>query len=75
MGVRLDVDPYLTHTRGFDEPTRETYAYRVFGQETLIAYRADTLDISVGRQSIAWGQGDLSSPLDVVTPQTMKRVW
>ena len=69
IGVRLDVDPvYLTHTRGFDEPTREAYAYREFGQETLIAYRADALDVSVGRQSIAWGQGDLSSPLDVVTP-------
>jgi len=69
IGVRLDIDPvYLTHTRGFDEPTRDTYAYRVLGQETLIAYSADTFDVSIGRQSVTWGQGDLSSPLDVVTP-------
>lgn len=68
-GVRLDHDSvYQLHTRGYDAATKSAYGNRVFAQDLYIAYAPKSFELSVGRQSVAWGEGDGLSPSDLVTP-------
>lgn len=69
LGLRLDLDPvYYPEYRDYDESTRDAYGTRLFGQEMYIAYAPSRFEFVFGRQSVAWGEGDVLSPADVVTP-------
>jgi hypothetical protein len=69
VGGRLDHDSvYMLKTRGYDDATRSAYGNRVFVQEAYLAYAPQHFELSIGRQSVAWGEGDGLSPSDLVTP-------
>ena len=69
FGARLDLDPvYSNGRRGYDRSTQDAYGTRLFGQEMYLGYAPNQWEITVGRQSIAWGEGDVLSPADIVTP-------
>ena len=69
VGARLDLDPvYSNMERGYGQSTKDAYGTRVFGQEMYVSYAPNEFELSIGRQSIAWGEGDVLSPADIVTP-------
>lgn len=69
LGVRLDHDAvYELSSRGYDQATRNTYGRRLFGQDMFLAYAPKQFELSIGRQRVAWGEGDSLSPSDLVTP-------
>ena len=69
FGGRVDLDPvYYGSSRGYDSSTRNAYGNRIFGQDMFLAYAPSHFEVAVGRQSVAWGEGDVLSPADIVTP-------
>lgn len=69
VGGRVDHDSvYMLKTRGYDAATKSAYGNRVFMQEAYVSYAPQDLELSIGRQSVAWGEGDGLSPSDTVTP-------
>lgn len=63
---------YLSDRERFDEPTLETYEARIIGGETWLAVTLGDVDLTVGRQIVVWGEGDVLSPLDVVSPRDLR---
>ncbi len=68
-GARLDHDSvYMLNSRGYDAATKAAYGNRLFAQEAYVVYAPQAFELTVGRQSVAWGEGDGFSPSDLVTP-------
>ncbi len=57
---------------GFDAATVETYETRYLDGEQFVAVAMGPVDVTVGRQIVAWGEGDALSPLDVVNPRDLR---
>lgn len=75
FGVRLDHDAvYELSSRGYDQATRNTYGRRLFGQDMFLAYAPKQFELSIGRQRVAWGEGDSLSPSDLVTPYDQREI-
>ncbi len=56
----------------FDAPTRDTYEWLVDLRETYVAASLGDFELTVGRQIVPWGEGDVVSLLDVVNPRDMR---
>ncbi|MGM0578454.1 MAG: DUF1302 family protein [Myxococcota bacterium] len=55
-----------------DEPTLDAYEWKVDSREALVALSPGDFEIVLGRQIVAWGEGDALSPLDVVNPRDLR---
>jgi hypothetical protein len=60
---------YLMSPERYDRPTQEIYQWDVNSRELIAAISLGNFELSVGRQIVAWGEGMLLSPLDVVNPR------
>lgn len=56
----------------YDEATLDTYESQVVGGETFIALSWGHLDLTFGRQIVAWGHGEMLSPVDIVNPRDQR---
>lgn len=63
---------YQVDRSSYDQATLDMYEARVIGGETYLASSFGPLELTFGRQIVAWGQGDLFSPLDVVNPRDLR---
>ena len=63
---------YLRNPGRFDDATIETYRSQVIGREAYLALSWDALELTVGRQIVAWGQGEMLSPVDIVNPRDLR---
>lgn len=63
---------YLAERDRFDEPTLEVYEARILSGEQYVATGLGPVEITLGRQIVAWGEGDVLSPLDVVNPRDLR---
>ncbi|MBU0550847.1 hypothetical protein KKB55_03885 [Myxococcota bacterium] len=57
-----------------DAESWSTYAFRLIGGEQYVALDGARLSLVFGRQIVAWGEGDLLSPLDVVNPRDDREI-
>lgn len=63
---------YLHARERFDEATLDAYEYQLIGRETYIALAIGALELAFGRQIVAWGQGEVLSPVDVINPRDLR---
>lgn len=63
---------YLHQRELFDDATLEAYEWQILGREMFAAYSWDRVEVTLGRQIVAWGEGDALSPLDVVNPRDLR---
>ncbi len=66
LGDELDV------VDDFDEPTEEVYAFQLLPREALVGFSMGPVELTIGRQIVAWGEGDALSVLDVVNPRDLR---
>ncbi len=60
---------YLRRRGSYDQPTLEAYEWQVQPRELYVGVRLGAVELTVGRQIVAWGQGELLGALDVVNPR------
>lgn len=60
---------YLMSPERYDQPTQDVYQWDINSRELIAAISLGNFELSVGRQIIAWGEGMILSPLDVVNPK------
>jgi len=73
LGLHAEADgAYLIDRSEFDQATLDAYQSQVYLRESHAALSFDALDITFGKQIVAWGEGDVISPLDVVNPRDMR---
>jgi hypothetical protein len=71
--IHLEYDfVYLHEPDRFDEVTLETYRSQVIGREGYAALSWGALELTVGRQIVPWGQGELLTTIDVVNPRDQR---
>jgi hypothetical protein len=63
---------YLVERDSYDDATLDAYEWQIIGGETFAALSTGPLEITLGRQIVAWGKGEMLSPLDVVNPRDMR---
>jgi hypothetical protein len=69
-GLHLEYDLAYLHERdSYDDPTLDEYEWQVIGRETFVSLTYRSLELTFGRQIVAWGQGYVLSPIDVVNPR------
>ncbi len=71
LGGHLEHDLAMAES-GADEATRDVYESRYIDGEQYLALALGPVDVTVGRQIVAWGEGDAISPLDVVNPRDLR---
>ncbi len=55
-----------------DDATTETYETRYLDGEQFVGAALGPVDVTLGRQIVAWGEGDALSPVDVVNPRDLR---
>ena len=65
LAYTLDEDQY-------DQATMDTYEWRILHGEQFGAVSLGQFELVLGRQIVAWGEGDVFSPLDVVNPRDLR---
>lgn len=63
---------YQVDREQYDTETLSTYESQVIGGETFLSVSAGPVDVTVGRQIVVWGQGDLFSVVDIVNPRDLR---
>ncbi len=63
---------YAFDSERYDAATLNTYEQRYINGQQFVAWSYEALDVTVGRQIVAWGEGDMFSPLDVVNPRDLR---
>ncbi|MDH5676088.1 MAG: hypothetical protein OEZ06_28455 [Myxococcales bacterium] len=63
---------YQLDRERYDGATLEAYEWQVIGGESLLSLSYDVVEFTVGRQIVAWGQGEMLSPLDLVNPRDLR---
>ncbi|MFT5431182.1 MAG: hypothetical protein ACI9OJ_001861, partial [Myxococcota bacterium] len=63
---------YLHERDSYDEPTLEAYEWQILTRDVFLAFSLGKVELTIGRQIVAWGEGDALSPLDVVNPRDMR---
>ncbi len=63
---------YLYKTGDYDKEQMRQYQFRLLNGTQSVSYRIGGLDLSTGRQIIAWGEGDAVSALDVISPRDQR---
>ena len=56
----------------YGTPTKDTYVWQVIPGEQYISVPIADVDLTLGRQIVAWGEGDVFSPLDLVNPRDLR---
>jgi hypothetical protein len=69
--VEYDV-AYQVEREGYDAPTIEAYEWLLNTREVQLGLSLGDFEITLGRQIVAWGEGDMLSPIDVVNPRDMR---
>lgn len=69
--AELDIAYFIDAGR-FDGPTKGAYQGLMNTREALIALSLGPVELTLGRQIVAWGVGDFQSPLDVVNPRDLR---
>ena len=69
--VEYDV-AYHVERDGYGVPTLDTYEWLVNTREVQLGLSLGEFEITLGRQIVAWGEGDMLSTLDVVNPRDMR---
>lgn len=67
-----EIDPYYLFSDGFDPDTKAEYGWQVMPRELFIAGTTGPLELSAGRQTVAWGEGVLLSPVDRVAAKDLR---
>ena len=71
--AHFEVDAvYLLDEDLYDVASRDLYAWQALPRELWVSTSAGGLEITAGRQTVAWGEGNLVSTLDVVNPKDMR---
>ncbi len=60
---------YLYRADDYDDATKDSYRQLWQVRETFVAAAFGPLEVTVGRQIVAWGEGDGMSVVDVVNPR------
>ncbi|MCO4746903.1 MAG: hypothetical protein KC912_19050 [Proteobacteria bacterium] len=55
-----------------DKPTFRTYGRQLLPREVWLSASPGDFEFSAGRQKVAWGEGLLLSPMDVISPRDMR---
>jgi hypothetical protein len=63
---------YLHRIDSYDDPTLDAYNHLLDVRESFGALSVGPLELTVGWQIVAWGEGDALSPLDVVNPRDLR---
>ena len=63
---------YLHERDSYDGPTLDAYEWQLDTREAQISASLGELELTFGRQIVAWGEGDAVSPLDVVNPRDQR---
>lgn len=63
---------YLVGREDYGAPTLDAYEWQLNTREVLVALSPGDFEVTVGRQIVAWGEGDTLSPLDVVNPRDLR---
>ncbi|MBN1654728.1 MAG: hypothetical protein JXA30_13235 [Deltaproteobacteria bacterium] len=72
-GVHLEYDfAYLHQRDSYDDAVLDAYEYQIIGRETSLTLTYDVVELTFGRQIVAWGEGMVLSPIDVVNPQDFR---
>jgi len=61
-----EVDPYYLLTENYDDATARVYGWQAWPGDTYVSYSAGPVEVTAGRQTIAWGEGLIISPVDRV---------
>jgi len=73
VGGHLEYDlAYSVNAARADPATREVYERLADLRETYVQGTFGPVDVTVGRQVVAWGEGDMLSPVDVVNPRDLR---
>ena len=63
---------YLHQRDDYDQATLRAYEFQFLTRDLLLAISLGPWEITLGRQIVAWGEGDTLSPLDVVSPRDLR---
>ena len=63
---------YLVERDSYDQPTLDAYEWQVTTREALAQISLGDFEITLGRQIVAWGEGDMLSAIDVVNPRDLR---
>ncbi len=63
---------YLYKRDSYNEPTLDAYEWLVDLRETFMAASFDFFDITVGWQTVVWGEADVLSLVDVASPKDLR---
>lgn len=63
---------YLVERSSYDEATLDTYETLTQIRETYVATSLGPVELTVGRQIVAFGEGDALSPLDLCNPRDLR---
>ena len=69
--VEYDV-AYQVDRDGYDTATLQTYEWLFNTREVQLGLSLGDFEVTLGRQIVAWGEGDMLSPIDVVNPRDMR---
>lgn len=63
---------YAIKRSEFDAGTLDAYEGQLVGGETFLSVGQGPLELTLGRQIVAFGRGDMLSPLDIVNPRDLR---
>ena len=63
---------YLYKRDTYDAATLDVYEYLIDVRDTYLVGTIEDFDITVGKQIVVWGQGDMMSLVDVVCPRDLR---
>ncbi|TNE85608.1 MAG: hypothetical protein EP330_25150 [Deltaproteobacteria bacterium] len=63
---------YLPAREWWTPDTTQTYGHQVLLREAWVSVSPSIVELAVGRQTVAWGDGLLLSPLDLVAPKDQR---
>ncbi|MEE2755032.1 MAG: DUF1302 family protein [Myxococcota bacterium] len=73
LGGHFEYDgAYELDESRYDDATLASYRARYFPREQYVAFQTAFIDVKFGRQTVAWGEGDVFSPLDIVNPRDLR---
>jgi len=73
MGAHAEYDFAYLHRRfTYDRATLEAYESQLYLQNTFAALESGPFQLYVGRRVLAWGEGDMLSLLDRVSPRDLR---
>lgn len=56
----------------YDPATYDAYAWQVVPREMFVGVARGPFELTAGRQIVAWGEGNVLSPVDVVNPRDLR---